>query len=313
MKQVKKVLLIIILAVVFLLLYRANALGAEITEEIAEELGVHDLENAVPESAKEIIGRAEVESGEGQRELLEKVLRYIRENAGKQLRQAVKSAVIVLLIAVLTGCVTAVFDIKHDYTDMVGTAGISAVTVTSAASFIALGRETLTEISSFSKILLPTLATAGAVNGAYTSAGVKYAVSTFFIDILISASEKLVIPLICAYLAAGIAGAAIGGDGINSVVSFLKWLTVTIMTGLVIVFTAFLSISGIVSGSADAAVQRVAKTAISCGGRNSFRCCRCCGCWCGASQKRYRSVRYDRGSGGVCCADFKNRICLPYI
>lgn len=261
MKQVIKIVLIIVLAAVFMVVYRIHAHAMEITEHLEEELEIRDLENAVPDSAQEIIGR--VETDDDQKELVDKILNYVRENAAKQMRQALKSASAVLLIAILTGCVSSVFDIKHDYTVMAGIAGISAVTVSSAASFITLGRETLTEISSFSKVLLPTLATAGAVNGAYTSAGVKYAVSALFIDILISASEKLVIPLICAYLAAGIASCAIGGEGIGAVTGFLKWLTVTIMTGLVIIFTAFLSITGIVSGSADAAVQRVAKTALS--------------------------------------------------
>lgn len=252
-----------ILILIFLLLSVFPAAAVEVTEELEDALDTGALENAVPDSAREIIGRAEIETGEGQKKLLEDIWNYIKENSGKQLRQALKSAASVLLIAILTSIVTSAFNVKQNYTVMAGVVGISAVTVSSAASFIALGRETISEISVFSKVLLPALATAGTVNGAYTSAGAKYAVSVFFIDILISAAEKLIIPLICAYLAAGIASAALGGDGIGAVVNFLKWLTVTIMTSLVMIFTAFLSITGIVSGSADAVVQRMTKTAIS--------------------------------------------------
>ncbi len=261
MKQKKIITVILIL--IFLLLAVFPAAAVEVTEELEDALDTGALENAVPDSAREIIGRAEIETGEGQKRLLEDIWNYIKENSGKQLKTAIRSAVSVLLIAILTSLVTSAFNVKQSYTVMAGVVGISAVTVSSAASFISLGRETISEISVFSKVLLPTLATAGTVNGAYTSAGAKYAVSVFFIDILISAAEKLIIPLICAYLAAGIASAALGGDGIGSVVSFLKWLTVTIMTSLVMIFTAFLSITGIVSGSADAVVQRMTKTAIS--------------------------------------------------
>ena len=263
MKQRKKFFITTLLVLVFLMSVSLPAFAVEITEEIEDALNTDELENAVPDSAREIIGRAEIETSEGQRRLLEDIWNYIKENSGKQLKNAIKSAVSVLMIALLTSFVTSVFEVKQSYTVMAGVAGISAATVSNAASFISLGRETLSEISMFSKVLLPTLATAGTMNGAYTSAGAKYAVSILFIDILISAAEKLIIPLICAYLAAGIAAAALGGDGISAVVNFLKWITVSLMTGLVMIFTAFLSITGVVSGSADAAVQKMTKMAIS--------------------------------------------------
>lgn len=263
MKKLKRILITAVFALLFVLAAQMRAYAAEITEVMAEEMGIREVNNAVPESAEEILGDAEVDTGENSEKLLHKILDYVKENSGVQMKNALKSAVSVLLIAILTSVVSTAFGIKHGYTVMAGVAGISAVTVTSAASFISLGRTTLSDISAFSKALLPTLATAGAVNGAYTSAGVKYGVSVFFIDLLISAAEKLIIPLICAYLAAGIAAAAVGGEGINTAVNFLKWLTVSVMTGLVMIFTVFLSVTGIVAGSADAAVQRMTKTAIS--------------------------------------------------
>lgn len=263
MIKIKKKILTACFVLIFLAVAVFPAAAMEITSELKEVINTDIVEDAVPDSAREIIGRAEIETGEGQKRLLADIWNYIKENSGKQLKQAIKSAVSVLLIAIITAIATSAFNVRQSYTVMAGVVGISAATVSSAASFIALGRETISEISVFSKVLLPTLATAGTVNGAYTSAGAKYAVSVFFIDLLISAAEKLIIPLICAYLAAGIASAAIGGDGIGAVVNFLKWLTVTIMTSLVMIFTAFLSITGIVSGNADAVVQRVTKTAIS--------------------------------------------------
>lgn len=263
MKKVKKVLTTVITVIIFLVLLPAYALGTDVLEELSEELDLRQVENAVPESAEEILGNTDIAYDDDQKELLSKILDYIKGNSGIHLKNALKSAVSILLIAILTSVVSTVFGRKQNYAVMAGIAGISAATVTSAASFIEMGKNTLLDISVFSKALLPTLAAAGTVNGAYTSAGAKYAVSVFFIDILITASEKLIIPLICAYLAAGVVAAALGGEGINAVVSFLKWLTVTIMTGIVMIFTAFLSVTGVVSGSADAAVQRMTKTAIS--------------------------------------------------
>ena len=238
------------------------ARATELTDSIKGELDTKKLESAIPDSAEEILGESSIEDAENYSEIFGKIWSYIRASGGKLVRAALKSAVLVLAIAVLTSTVAAVFDEKGGYAVTGGIAAISAVTVSNAASFIALGRETLTQLSAFSTALMPTLASAAAMSGEYTSAGAKYAASMMFIDVLMRCGEYLVIPVICAYLAAGIGSAAIGGEGLGAAAGFLKWLATTVMTALMIVFTGFLSITGIVSGSADAAVQRVAKTAI---------------------------------------------------
>ena len=264
MKRMKKLLLtMLVLAGVMVcsgVLTCAYAL--ELTDTIKGELDTENLENALPDSAEEILVNASVEDAESCGEIFKKIWKYVRENGGRLVRSALRSAVLVLAIAVLTSTVAAVLDEKGGYAVTGGIAAISAVTVSSAASFIALGRETLTQLSAFSTALLPTLASAAAMSGAYTSAGAKYAASMVFIDALMRCGEYLVIPMICAYLAAGIGSAAMGGEGLASALGFLKWLATTVMTALMIAFTGFLSITGVVSGSADAAVQRVAKTAI---------------------------------------------------
>ena len=240
-----------------------DAEAVSVDEMLSEALETDDLERAMPDSAENVLGNMTVSDGADYKSTFNKVWDYIRENGGRIVRSAFKNASAVLIIAVFTSTVSAAFNVKNDYTVLAGIAAISAFTVSNASSFIAMGKETISQLSAFSKALLPTLASASAMGGAYTSSGAKYAVSIMFIDILITCSERLIIPIICAYIAAGIGNAALGGDGLASAVGFLKWLAVTMMTVLMIAFTAFLSITGLISGSVDAVTQRVAKTAIS--------------------------------------------------
>lgn len=265
MRQMKKTILITVMLAITLFftgtLFSARAVNVD--EMLNDALETDKLERALPESAESVLGSMTVSDGADYKNVFNKIWTYIRENGGKIVKSAFKNASAVLIIAIFTSTVSSVFNVKNDYIVLAGIAAISAFTVSNTASFIAIGKETLSQLSAFSKALLPTLASASAMGGAYTSSGAKFAVSIMFIDILITCGEQLIIPIICAYIAAGIGNAALGGDGLASAAGFLKWLAVTMMTVLMIAFTAFLSVTGVISGSVDAVTQRVAKTAIS--------------------------------------------------
>ena len=254
MKKLLNVLLIPVFA--FIMPVRARAAPEN---AVSESVDVESVENAVPDSAQEIIGNSDTEDTE----IFSKIWGYVRENGGKEVRRALSGASKVLCVAVLCAFGCALFEDKAKYMITASVCAVAAITVSDAASFLTTGRETINELSAFSKILLPTLASSAALSGAYTSAAAKCAVSSFFIDILITLGAKFAVPVILAYLAACIGNAATTGGGLSAVTGLLKWVSVTFLTGLVIVFTCFLSITGIVSGTADAAASRIAKTAIS--------------------------------------------------
>jgi stage III sporulation protein AE len=126
-----------------------------------------------------------------------------------------------------------------------------------------LGDSTLTELSSFSKVLLPTLSAAAAASGAIASSAAKYAATALFMDVLITVSSGILMPVIYAFIAACIAEAAVGGEGITGAASFLKWMATTLLTLIVLAFVVYLGVSGVVSSATDAATLRVAKTTLS--------------------------------------------------
>ena len=71
-------------------------------------------------------------------------------------------------------------------------------------------------------------------------------------DVMISAANKFIIPLIYAFLAVNFSCALFENPMLRALSKLIKWLTTTMMTGLTLAFTAYISFTAVVSGSADA-------------------------------------------------------------
>lgn len=262
-----KKLLITALVLFCLLPLSARAADDTLQSEY-DSLQIGDLKGAVSGDASRILGDMDLLNGLDFSEGLNKILRDISSKLGAIVRKGISSAATIIVIGILTSLAETLHEslssgATPSYIPMIGTIAISAVAVTDVGSFLKLGSETITELSTFSKVLLPTLTAASAASGAFTSAAVKYAATALFIDVLITIAERFIVPLIFAYTAAVIANAAIGGDELQGVVNALKWIAVTTLSAILLIFIAYLSISGVISGTADALTSRVAKTTLS--------------------------------------------------
>ena len=75
--------------------------------------------------------------------------------------------------------------------------------------------------------------------------------------------QNLLIPLCYAYVAANVAWAALGNDGLKRIGGLLKWLITILLSVVLLAFIAYLNLSGVISGGADAATVKAAKFTIS--------------------------------------------------
>lgn len=196
---------------------------------------------------------------------LDRLLEAVKDKLGAVLGQTVKSAGRLVGIALLTGLAGTLTEGQTARYVRLG--GILAATVSvvgDMSGFARLGAETLHELSAFSKTLLPCMAAATTAAGGAAAAAARYGGTALFLDLIISLADKLLLPLIYAYLAAIAAEAALGEDGFPTGLSdLLKWLCTSLLTVLVLGFTIYLAVTGAVAGTADATATRVAKTAIS--------------------------------------------------
>lgn len=84
-----------------------------------------------------------------------------------------------------------------------------------------------------------------------------------FSQLLLVAMDYLLIPLVYAYVAVSCAHAALGNPGLQRLAGLLKGTVNFILTALLLVFVGYLTASGAIAGSADAAAVKAAKLAIS--------------------------------------------------
>ena len=112
-------------------------------------------------------------------------------------------------------------------------------------------------------MLLPVLTTALAAQGATATSAALYTQTALFSSVLMSIIRSVIIPLLYVYLVLCICANALNDDLINRIKSFVKWLTSWSLKIILYVFTGFLSVTGVVSGTADAAAIKATKLAIS--------------------------------------------------
>ena len=232
-----------------------------------ETVGVDELEGAVPDGARDLLRGTNLGIGTRFEEGLAQIFQNAMDQLSGVFRQAARSAAIVMVIALLVGLMNSVYEGSGgevpNFVPFVGVLAVAGVAIGSSGAFIGLGANTLRELEEFSKSLFPAMAAASAAGGALTSAAVKYAGTVFFLDILITLSGRVIMPLIYAYIAASIGNAALGGEGLKGAANLLKWVIGVLITALMIAFVGYITVAGVVSGSADVLTTRMAKTTIS--------------------------------------------------
>lgn len=246
----------------FSLLLSASA-GAVSQDEL-DAFDIGTVESGAPQQAEEMLGEVSVLDALEPDSLLERVLHGAEDIFSSHIRDALRSASVIVTVVLLCAMAGALYQGPvPNIVPLGGTLAISAAAVSDMDSLFGLGTEMLASLSDFSRVLMPSLAAAASASGAISSAATKYAAVTLFMDILITAAQNVILPLIYAYAALIIADAAMGSSALAGAAALVKWLCVTLMTVLVIVFAGYLSITGVISGSADAVATRVAKTTMS--------------------------------------------------
>lgn len=183
------------------------------------------------------------------------------------LRRAVRSGVLLLAVAMLCGVAGSVREELGggglDPVRLCGVAAVTAIAVADVHSLMGLGRQALGEMSTFSGLLLPAVTAAGAAAGTPAAALARQGATLVFFELLLALTDKLLLPMVYAYVAASAAQAALGNDGLKRVAGLLKWGCTGLLSLMLTGFVLYLTVTGAVAGSADVVAQKAAKTALS--------------------------------------------------
>jgi stage III sporulation protein AE len=147
--------------------------------------------------------------------------------------------------------------------NLVGTVAIAALLLRTTNSMIALGTDTIRELSDYGKLLLPVMTAAFAAQGGITGSAALYTGTAIFNALLGSLISSLLIPMIYLFLVLTAANSAVGEDILKKMADFVKWIMVWSLKILLYVFTGYIGITGVVSGTTDAATLKAAKITIS--------------------------------------------------
>ena len=230
--------------------------------DLEDRFDTQSVEQAVPEDAAELMGEMTMDGdlGQGVQTILQNALKKTNGVLQTSLRSAGLLLAIVLLCAVAG---TAEHPAGLRAVTLAGILGICGAGMLEVRSLIRLGQQTLDSMQSFADLLIPVMTAATAATGSYTASSALYLGTSFFSDVLMRVMTGLLIPGVYVFLSVRAADAAIDNALLSSVSDLVKWGIQASMKLLLFAFTAYLTVTGIIAGTADATAVKAAKLTLS--------------------------------------------------
>lgn len=213
----------------------------------------------VPDAAAEMMPQDTSNFGSAVWELVTRVVGAIRPDLKEAAGICMGLTATVLLISLLQG----LSERTKQTGNLAGTAAIAAALLLSANSMIVLGSDTVRQMIAYGKLLLPVMTAAMAAQGAATASTALHAGTALFTTLLSSLIGKLLLPMVYLYLALSSANSATGEALLGRLKDLLKWVMNWCLKTVLTVFTGYMGVTGVISGTTDAAVVKATKTAIS--------------------------------------------------
>ena len=237
----------IILAVCLIFLLTIPVQAAELTAPEA------------PEEAEDLVPREPETFGEG----LWYVVRHAAAELEPALAQAAKSCLCVCAAVLLTATLHFFADEKQKTADLVCTLAIGTILLGPANTLIRLGTETIYSLSEYGKLLLPVMTTALAAQGGPVTSAALYAGTMGFNTVLGAILSRLFNPCVYIYLTLSIAESAMCEQMLKKLRDFVKWMMTWILKSAIFIYSAYMGVTGVISGNADASALKMTKIAIS--------------------------------------------------
>lgn len=245
------------------LLVAADAEGYSAT--VGDELDASMVRDSLPEDIREIGGELRFGGDYDGAGALERLWNRFLSQIVDSLRDSAREMFSVLMLAVLCalGISFASGQKQSDFIEIAGCAAASCLLADGMNSMTGKAANALSSLSDYAKVALPAIYSASAAGGALSSASARYAASCLALDLMMSASQRLLLPLLYAAVAMAVCSSIFDNPVLSSMLRLSRKLSTLLLTGLTLAFCGFLSITGIVTGSADEAAVKAAKTVMS--------------------------------------------------
>lgn len=225
----------------------------------------------LPSELDGTVPRELIDSAEAGDDLLLRGGQYLFSHFRAALQDAVanslRGAMALMLLSLLCGLVESTAESAGEtparYAGYLGVLGAAALSAGDLSALIGLGVETMDELSVMAKLLLPTIAAAMAGGGCVGSASVWQVGALMLSDIFLSLMRDVLVPVLYCMIGTAAAGALLEQSRLSLLSKGIGKLLSWGLSAILIVFTAFLSISNLLAGSADRLAVKVGKTVIS--------------------------------------------------
>lgn len=221
---------------------------------------VHAMEAPPPPpEALMLMPESTVSFGAGLQSMTQSILRALNPD----LSDAIRFCACIIASVMAVSIVTVHSDAGKLSLKLSAIGAVSTIFFSQAGSLIHLAESTILELNDYGKLLLPVITAALAAQGRPGTSAALYAGTAVFNSVMGSLLTGTILPLLSFFLAMSICASLTSDKMLKNLKkelkSFVSWSLKTILS----VFTAFISITGVVSGATDAAALKATKTAIS--------------------------------------------------
>jgi len=214
---------------------------------------------AVPKDAEKFMPKDQENFAAGFWEVLQDGLLYARPD----LKEAASVCMSITAVILITSVLQTFPGASEKTVNLAGNTGIALILFRATGSLVNLAGSTVIEISEYGKLLLPVMTAAMAGQGGVGTSAALYAGTAFFDALLTSLIGKVLTPMVYLFLVLAVACSAVGEDVLKKLRDCIKWATTWLLKTILYVYTAYIGITGVVSGTTDAASLKAAKLAIS--------------------------------------------------
>lgn len=213
----------------------------------------------VPESGEELLPYAPETFSEGLQSILQEALPLLYPAFSEAMQVCIRLVGIVLLLSAAENFSGGASGVLR----LIGALSISAALLNVSRSMIPLGEETIRELSTYGKLLLPVMTAALAAQGNAATSGALYTGTAFFDAVLSSILSNILAPCLYAFFALSISACVLDEAFLAKLKDMIKGVITWGLKIVLYVFTGYITITGAVSGSADAMAIKAAKVTIS--------------------------------------------------
>lgn len=258
--------LLVLIFIIFLFpFFGIKASAEDIYAEAGTEFGTDKLDEMLSQDEKKIIGELKLDGSYDAGSALARLWRSFVASLVVEIRSNLEYCTGLLAIALLTGIGSAMCSSKQisEFVELLGCGSAATLMLGSMDSIVSQTVDAMYRLSDYSKAALPVIFTASAASGAVSSSAAKFAAVSFALDVLMSISQKIIIPIIYAYLALTLSGAMFPNPILTGTQKLCKWAASTMMTGMTLAFTTYISMVGAIGSAVDTTAVKSARSFIS--------------------------------------------------